>query len=337
MSTVFRIEKNTNYTVMSNHHLKNRSLSLKAKGLFSVILSLPEEWDYTLGGLAAISKESLDAIRTAVNELERFGYLHREQLRDERGRLAHNEYLVYECPENNPYHSSDNTENNDTAKSSTKATTRSVKPISPSLENPATVEKQSDLPSLENPITDNPTTEKPSTENPTQLNKNISNKNLLNNNIINQSNLSRAREDKPNDGIDVIGSQRQRDFYFAKLKENIGYDYFCEYYAKNRDDFGDFSGRQRFEELLSIMLDVICSGKPTIRVNGEELPQQTVKEVYLKLNGCHIEYVLKSLGTVSNEIHNIRAYLITTLYNAPSTMGNYQLAEDNYGDYSGAV
>ena len=94
MSTVFRIEKNTNYTVMSNHHLKNRSLSLKAKGLFSVILSLPEEWDYTLGGLAAISKESLDAIRTAVNELERFGYLHREQLRDERGRLAHNEYLV---------------------------------------------------------------------------------------------------------------------------------------------------------------------------------------------------------------------------------------------------
>ncbi len=337
MSTVFRIEKNTNYTVMSNHHLKNRSLSLKAKGLFSVILSLPEEWDYTLGGLAAISKESLDAIRTAVNELESFGYLHREQLRDERGRLAHNEYLVYECPDDNPYHSSDNTENADTAKSTAKGANRSANPISPSLENPTTVKKQSGLPSLENPITDNPITENPSTENPTQLNKNKSNKNLLNNNIINQSNLSRAREGKTNDGIDVIGSQEQRNFYLAKLKENIDYDYFCEYFAKNRDDFGNYSGRQRFEELLSIMLDVICSNKPTIRVNGEDLPQQTVKDVYLRLNGCHIEYVLKSLETVSSEIHNIRAYLITALYNAPSTMGNYQLTEDNYSDYGGAV
>ena len=127
-----------------------------------------------------------------------------------------------------------------------------------------------------------------------------------------------------------MDSDHRRDFYLAKLKENIDYDYFCKSFAKNRDDFGDFSGRQRFEELLSIMLDVICSSKPTIRVNGEELPQQTVKEIYLRLNGCHIEYVLKSLGTVSSEIHNIRAYLITALYNAPSIMGNYQLTEDNY-------
>ncbi len=68
--TVFRVEKTNNFTVMSNHHLKNKALSLKAKGLLSVMLGLPEEWDYTLKGLAYISREGVDAIRVAVKELE---------------------------------------------------------------------------------------------------------------------------------------------------------------------------------------------------------------------------------------------------------------------------
>ncbi len=72
---IFRVEKNTNYTVMSNHHLRDKSLSLKAKGLLSQILSLPEEWDFTLQGLAYINQEQLDAIRQAVHELERAGYI----------------------------------------------------------------------------------------------------------------------------------------------------------------------------------------------------------------------------------------------------------------------
>lgn len=324
MSTVFRIEKNTNYTVMSNHHLKNRSLSLKAKGLFSVILSLPEEWDYTLGGLAAISKESLDAIRTAVNELESFGYLHREQLRDERGRLAHNEYLVYECPENNPYHSSDNTENTDTAKSGTKATNRSVKPISPSLGNPTTVEKQSDLPLLENPITDNPTTEKPSTENPTQLNKNKSNKNLLNNNLINKSNQSyhaHTREGASPDKNDKIDVKADREFYSSFLKEKISYDTLCDQYQFDKGII---------DELLALMIDVICSDKPTIRVNGGELPKEVVKSAFLKLDESHIEYVLTSLQKNTSAVRNIRSYLITALYNAPNTIDNYYRAWVNH-------
>ena len=67
---VFRVEKNSGYTVMSNHHLRNRALSLKAKGLLSQMLSLPEDWDYTLQGLARINRESIDAIRQAIRELE---------------------------------------------------------------------------------------------------------------------------------------------------------------------------------------------------------------------------------------------------------------------------
>ena len=72
---VFRVERNKGYTVMSNHHLRNKELSLKAKGLLSQMLSLPEDWDYTLAGLSFINREKIDAIREAVKELERAGYI----------------------------------------------------------------------------------------------------------------------------------------------------------------------------------------------------------------------------------------------------------------------
>ena len=85
---VFRVERNTGYTVMSNHHLRNKELSLKAKGLLSQMLSLPEDWDYTLSGLSYINRESIDAIRTAVWELEKAGYITRRQGRDQKGKMT---------------------------------------------------------------------------------------------------------------------------------------------------------------------------------------------------------------------------------------------------------
>ena len=93
---VFHVKKTTDYTVMSNHHLRDKSMSLKAKGLLSQILSLPEEWDYTLQGLAYINREQIDAIRQAVHELERAGYIVRTRERDNRGRLRGAEYTIYE-------------------------------------------------------------------------------------------------------------------------------------------------------------------------------------------------------------------------------------------------
>ena len=83
---VFRVERNKGYTVMSNHHLRNKELSLKAKGLLSQMLSLPEDWDYTLKGLSLINREKIDAIREAIKELERAGYIVRSRERDEKGR-----------------------------------------------------------------------------------------------------------------------------------------------------------------------------------------------------------------------------------------------------------
>lgn len=137
---VFRVEKSKDYTVMSNHHLRNENLSLRAKGLLSQILSLPEDWDYSIAGLAKINKEGKDAVRAAVQELEKAGYIERRQKMDSGGKFSGNEYVVYESP-------------------------RSVSPLS---ENPTTVL----------PTTEKPSTEKPLTENPTQLNKDKSSKDI---------------------------------------------------------------------------------------------------------------------------------------------------------------
>ena len=115
---VFRVERNKGYTVMSNHHLRNKELSLKAKGLLSQMLSLPEDWDYTLAGLSFINREKIDAIREVVKELERAGYIVRSRERDEKGRLRGTDYVIFEQPQTPPV---------------------------------------SDLPTLENPTLDNPT------------------------------------------------------------------------------------------------------------------------------------------------------------------------------------
>ena len=96
---IFRIQKNKNYTVMSNYHLRDRELSLKAKGLLSFILSLPEDWSFSVRGLAELSNDGVDSVRSAINELEKHQYLKRYRARDEDGKLGESVYDVFENPE----------------------------------------------------------------------------------------------------------------------------------------------------------------------------------------------------------------------------------------------
>ena len=95
---VFRVEKTRDYTVMANHHLRNTTLSLKAKGLLSLMLSLPDDWDYTLKGLAKICRDGVDSIAAAVKELEDAGYVIRERVRDNKGHVGEMEYTIMEQP-----------------------------------------------------------------------------------------------------------------------------------------------------------------------------------------------------------------------------------------------
>lgn len=134
---VFRIEKTRDYTVMANHHLRNTALSLKAKGLLSLMLSLPEDWDYTTKGLARICRDGVDSICATVRELEDAGYIIRERVRNANGRLGSIEYTILEQPR-----------------------PPEPKPGKPERENPVQVK----------PVLDSPVLGKPEQENPAQLN-----------------------------------------------------------------------------------------------------------------------------------------------------------------------
>ena len=150
---VFRVEKTRDYTVMANHHLRNTALSLKAKGLLSLMLSLPESWDYTTKGLASICKDGVDSICAAVKELEDNGYVLRRRIRNEKGQLTTTEYTILEQPREE---------------------------ASPKRENLV----------LGNPVLGNPSSEKPEQakpilENPDQLNTYISKTNSINTDLLN--------------------------------------------------------------------------------------------------------------------------------------------------------
>ena len=182
---VFRIEKTKDYTVMSNHHLRNTELSLKAKGLLSLMLSLPEDWDYTMRGLSKICKDGIDSIRVGVQELEAQGYLVRQRVRLPNGQLGSVEYTILEQPK--------------------------PKPVKPTLEKPM----------LENPTQVKPTLDSPTQEIPTQLNKDILNTNLSNTdkpNPILSNPPTPTGTRMGTDGMEV------REIYRQIILENIDYE-----------------------------------------------------------------------------------------------------------------
>ena len=202
---VFRVERNKGYTVMSNHHLRNKELTLKAKGLLSQMLSLPEDWDYTLAGLSQINREKIDAIREAIKELERAGYIVRSRERDEKGRLRGADYVIYEQPHTEPT------------------------PDLPTLENPT----------LDNPMQEKPMLEKPTLENPMQLNKDIQrtdlptkekrNTDLQSTHSIpihspNPSPLEQEAATPPERKRKEAEAQTAFEIYREIIKENIDYD-----------------------------------------------------------------------------------------------------------------
>ncbi len=322
MSTVFRVEKNANYTVMANYHLKDRRLSYKAKGLLSEMLSLPPDWDYTLSGLAVIAADGLDGVRSAVRELEKYGYLVRTQSRDERGRMSVNEFVVYENPADNPdYIPDENVGKSDVENSVENAKNGSVKAKSPLSENPVTVGK-SDKRQIfsDNPLSGKPLPTNPLSENPTTATYNKLYKQELNIHQSNHSIITREdRIDRTDFSREKVYSSSERDFYLAKIRENIEYDFLVQ----NQNNPLLKINLSKVNEIISVMVDVICSSKKTIRVNGEELPQEVVKKRFLELDGEHIDYVITAFEKSACNVRNIRAYLITALYNAPETIDSY--------------
>ena len=200
---VFRVEKTKDFTIMCNHHLRNTELSLKAKGLLSLMLSLPEDWDYTTKGLAHICKDGVDSITTALKELERHGYLTRQRLRYENGQLGDIEYTIHEKPVN--------------------------------------AEKQEDSPKRENPRQVNPRQAKPEQaepeqENPAQLNTNPQ-KTKKSKTDISRTHQSIYPEEPETAGCqDGIDRMDMAEAYRGIIKENIEYDFLVPRYGQERMD-----------------------------------------------------------------------------------------------------
>ena len=309
---VFRVEKTKDYTVMANHHLRNTQLSLKAKGLLSLMLSLPENWDYTTKGLSCICKDGIDSINATVKELEEQGYVVRKRIRNEKGQLTSIEYTILEKPQLI-----------DTSEFQ-------PKPENPILDNPILDKPTLVKPTLEYPILEKPEQAEPILVKPHQLNTHLSSTNLLNPDLLNieQSNpnpsnpYSIKNEPQKQIGCDDIGCDNSRNIKELVLK-NLEYEFI-------RDRYKD----ERLDEIVDLMVETLCSTKPTINISGDEYPASLVKEKLLRINSMHIEYVFHCLDKNTTYVRNIRRYLLATLFNAPSTIDNYYSALVNH-DFGG--
>ncbi len=292
---VFRIEKTRDYTVMSNHHLRNTDLSLKAKGLLSLMLSLPEGWDYTTKGLARICKDGVDSICAGVRELEEHGYVIRERVRGANGQLGAIEYTILEQP----------------------------RPPEPKREKP-----ERENPVQVNPILDSPVLEEPEQENPAQLNIDISSNQISKTDLSSTEGSIPIQSNPPAPtgtrmGTDGMGA---REIYREIILDNIGYVYLIQ------DAHID---RGQLDEIAELIVDTVCTARKTIRIAGDDYPAEVVKSRFMKLDSSHVQYVMDCMKDNTTYVRNIKKYLLAALYNAPATINSYYsslVQHDMYGD-----
>ena len=299
---VFRIDKTKNYTVMANYHLRDTSLSLKAKGLLSLMLSLPEGWDYTTKGLACICKDGVDSICSTVKELEKAGYVQRRRLRNELGHLTEIEYTILEKPVR-PSSSEESALPDSSAKAGTP----------PKREKPVLDDPVLDIPEQAFPEQAIPEQEEPEQENPAQLN--------IQESITEKSNKDLSNTDSflPSaDAVPLTDGKKERE----KIRAQIDYEIMRERY-----------GREQIDELVEIMLEVAMNRSPTIHIGREaEYATAYVQDRFSKINAMHIERVCDGIQDNRTQVRNTKAYLLAALFNAVSTLDSYYTMQANY-DY----
>lgn len=288
---VYRVQRTRDYTVMSNYHLKDKGLTLKSKGLLSMILSLPEEWNYTTRGLASICKEGVDAIGSALKELETAGYIVRRQLRGANGRITDTEYIIYEQPQ----------------------------PKKPDMPPPDTVS-----PDTENPDTENPDMVKPDMKKPAELNieksntqKSITHGSSTDSIPFREKTAARPPERKGRDAMSASEMENYRDL----ILENIEYDYLSREFSTYREDL---------DEIVELMVETVCAKRRTTRIAGSDFPHEIVRSRFLKLDSEHIRFVMDCLQKNTTKVRNMKQYLLAVLFNAPTTISNHYTSEVNH-------
>ena len=302
-SSVCRVHKTANYTVMSNYHLQSRNLSLKAIGLLSKVFSLPDGWDYSIVGLTCICKENETAIKSALNELKEWGYLTVTKLMPSETKSGRIEYVYdfYEYSEKDTL----SRESSSIQKAHTKKQEVDFLPLETS--EITSIKQEVEKQEVENLPLEILQVEFLSTENQVQLNtKESITKKQSTNYLINQS--------LTDDEIDKMK---------CEIGSRIGY-------KRLISNYGDI-----VDGIVDIMLDVYSS-TGTVQICNQAKPIRLVQRVFDKLDEVTVEYVLDCFKVASshNPIRNIKKYLLSALYNAPMTSDAYYSAEVNY-DYGG--
>ena len=282
---VYRVERTQGYTVMSNYHLKDTALSLKAKGLLSMFLSFPDDWNYSTRGLASICKEGVEAIGNTIKELEKAGYILRRQLRGANGRITDTEYVIYERPQ-------------------------TPDPPAPEDDTPYTP-PDTGAPDTALPDTGFPDMVDPDTENRPELNiKKSKTKRSITQRSKTHSFPPPAPPKTPAapvEGMKEILEKR------AEIEEQIEYDLIA-----------DQCNREQLNEFVEIMLEVALSKSPTMKIGRDaEYPTAYVQHRFEQLTSAHIEKVLDGIRENTTRVWNTRAYLLAALFNAPSTTDNH--------------
>ncbi len=295
---VYRVERTRDYTVMSNHHLKDTALSLKAKGLLSMFLSFPDDWNYSTRGLAAICKEGVEAIGNTIKELEKAGYIVRRQLRGANGRITDTEYVIYEQPQEPPAPDAGG----------------------PDTTPPDMGQPDTGKPDMADPDVVAPDMDAPHTENRAQLN--------INQSITQKSNTQRSNTHsfppstppaQPVEGMKEIFERRD------EIRAQIEYDFLATP-----------SNRAQLDEFVEIMLEVALARAPTMKIGRDaEYPTAFVQQRFQQITATHIEKVLDGIRENTTRVWNTRAYLLAALFNAPSTMDNHYTMQVNHDLHNG--
>ena len=321
----FRVNKTKDYTIMANHHLKNRDLSLKAKGLLSVMLSLPEDWHFTVHGLVSICKEGRDSISGAVRELEEAGYIVRHRLRDKEGHINGLEYIIYETPqkpENNgpdgsktPVEVEADMEEAEATEEVDATNKTEFCMTSPVTENPfmedVTAIPAEKAPRTEPPRSDSPMTEIPLSARPTSERPSV----LLNTNRVN------TKEPKTKSLTTQVtnpsypsypSNQGEQEQIRQEVRKQVCYDVLVQ-----RMD------QELLDELVGLIVETLCDKAQTIRIGSHDYPSELVQERMRQMDSFCLEYVCACLRKSNPIIRNIKQYLLMALFNAPVTMSHY--------------
>ena len=307
---------------MANFHLRDISLSLKAKGLLSLMLSLPENWDYTTKGLAQICKDGVDSICATLKELEKAGYIQRRRVRNEMGRLTDLEYTILEKPIV-PAPAEESPDPKQTAQAEPQPDfpeQASPHLEKPQRENPVVVNPVLVSPDVDSPNQVSPHLASPQLENPAQLNTNTSSKEKINTDLSNTHSFFPSAEETSDSG------RKERRTTSGEIRAQIEYEIMVQRYR-----------RDQLDELVEIMLEVALNRSPTIHIGRDaEYPTYFVQERFRKINALHIEKVMDGIAENRTRVYNTKAYLMAALFNSVSTIEHhytmqYNADSDEYG------